>query len=236
MSSIIDFHSHILPRVDDGSASVGESIEMLRIEAAQGISQVIATPHFYARYDTPERFLQKRNESAQKLQEELSRYPELPKVCLGAEVYFFRGMSNSDAILDLTISEKRSILIEMPGVSWTESMYRELELIYTRFGLTPIIAHIDRYIKPFRARQILNSLAELPVRVQANAEFFLNKSTCGLALRTLKKDQIHLLGSDCHDLSDRKPNLGEAIDLIRKRSGDEVLHRIEKYQKESLGV
>ena len=103
-------------------------------------------------------------------------------------------------------------------------------------GLTPIIAHIDRYIKPFRARQILNSLAELPVRVQANAEFFLNKSTCGLALRMLKKDQIHLLGSDCHDLSDRKPNLGEAIDLIRKRSGDEVLHRIEKYQKESLGV
>lgn len=48
MNGIMDFHSHILPGIDDGSASLEESIAMLRMEAEQGITHVIATPHFYA--------------------------------------------------------------------------------------------------------------------------------------------------------------------------------------------
>lgn len=236
MSAIVDFHSHILPKMDDGSASTEESLNMLRMEAEQGISHVVATPHFYARHDTPERFLGRRKDSMLRLQEALADFPELPKISLGAEVYFFRGMSNSDAILDLTIADKRCILIEMPGEPWSDSMYRELEAIYNRFELIPVIAHIDRYIRPFHARQVLNRLTELPVQIQANAEFFLNKSTCNLALRMLKQDQIQYLGSDCHNLTDRKPNLGEAVDLIRRRSGEEPLHRIAKYQDAFLGV
>ena len=46
---MIDFHSHVLPGMDDGSASLEESIAMLRMEAEQGITQVVATPHFYPR-------------------------------------------------------------------------------------------------------------------------------------------------------------------------------------------
>ena len=58
-----DFHSHVLPCLDDGSVSVEQSIEMLRAEAEQGITHVIATPHFYAGRTTPERFLEKRERS-----------------------------------------------------------------------------------------------------------------------------------------------------------------------------
>ena len=113
-------------------------------------------------------------------------------------------------------------------------MYGELEAIYTRFGLTPIIAHIDRYISPFRAKQVLERLADLPVLVQANASFFLNAATANMALRMLKRDQIHLLGSDCHNLTERKPNLGLAIERIQKRSGTELLERICRCQTEFL--
>ena len=60
MEKVIDFHSHILPGIDDGSASVEQSIAMLRMEAEQGIDHVVATPHFYPQYDTPEHFLRKR--------------------------------------------------------------------------------------------------------------------------------------------------------------------------------
>ena len=121
----------------------------------------------------------------------------------------------------------------MPSVEWTGFMYDELESIHTRFGLTPIIAHIDRYLKPFQAKRVLDRLAQLPVLVQASAEFFLNRATAGVALRMLKRDQIHLLGSDCHNLTDRKPNLGSAIELIQRRMAG-VIGRIEQYQTDAL--
>ena len=57
MEGIIDFHSHILPGIDDGSADPEESLELLRRSARQGIRKMVATPHFYPRYDSPEKFL-----------------------------------------------------------------------------------------------------------------------------------------------------------------------------------
>ena len=234
MGAIIDFHSHILPGVDDGSQSVQESLAMLKMEAEQGIQHVIATPHFYPKHDSPEHFLERRHRAEAKLLEALDENPGLPKVSFGAEVYYFRGISNSKAILELTIHNKSSILIEMPQIEWTESMYHDLEMIYTNFGLTPIVAHIDRYIRPFHARRVLRRLADLPVLVQANAEFFLNKATAGMALRMLKNDQIQFLGSDCHNMTDRKPNLGDAIELIQERADRHVLDRVGQYQQSIL--
>lgn len=224
--SVTDFHSHILPGIDDGSASVEESIAMLAAEAEQGIAHVVATPHFYANYDNPERFLKRRREAEERLRREMANHPGLPEVSVGAEVYFFSGISDSDILNQLTISEKRCILIEMPHSPWTASMYRELEDIWVKQGLTPVIAHIDRYIGPFRTFGIPERLADLPVIVQANADFFLDRRTSRMALRMLKEDRIQLLGSDCHNMRSRKPNLGDALALIEKRLGREVLDRV----------
>ena len=87
--TITDFHSHILPGIDDGSRCVEESIAMLRMEAEQGITQVIATPHFYPSHHRPEDFLAKRREAEEGLQEARSGQDGLPRVLVGAEVYFF---------------------------------------------------------------------------------------------------------------------------------------------------
>jgi len=51
-----------------------------------------------------------------------------------------------------------------------------------------------------------------------------------MALRMLKNDQIHLLGSDCHNLTDRRPNLGDALAVIRKHSGEEAVQQIRNNQ------
>lgn len=229
-----DFHSHILPGVDDGSASVEMSLTMLRMEAEQGITHVIATPHFYPQQDSPDRFLERRDRAMARLQEAIGSGETLPEITLGAEVYYFRGMSESDQLSRLTIEGKKCILIEMPLPPWTEDMYQELEAIWTRRGILPIVAHIDRYIRPLRTYGIPRRLAELPVLVQANAEFFLTKRTAGMALRMLKSDRIHLLGSDCHNITTRKPDLGDAIQLIRHKLGDAALQRIETYQRNAL--
>ena len=79
-------------------------------------------------------------------------------------------------------------------------------------------------------------LADLPVLVQANGEFFLERRTAGMALRMVKAGQIHLLGSDCHNLSDRKPNLGPAVEKIRRRIGEDALRRICRYSAEALEI
>lgn len=234
MRTLVDFHSHILPGIDDGSASLEESIAMLKMEAEQGIERVIATPHFYANYDTPKQFLERRNEAEAILREEMSKHDNLPQVEIGAEVYYFSGISESDILKELTIYKKRCILIEMPMPPWNDHVYKELENIFTKQRLIPIIAHVDRYIAPFHTHGIPKRLSELPVYVQANASFFNRSSTKRMAMRMLRNDQIHLLGSDCHNTSSRAPNLGTAIKLIKDSLGLQTLRRINSYEDEIL--
>ena len=234
IKGIVDFHSHILPDVDDGSRSVSQSIEMLRKEAEQGVSCVIATPHFYPQHDTPEHFLKRRAEAEDALREEMSKHTGLPELKIGAEVYYFNGISHSDRIMELTIDRKSCILIEMPFVSWTDSMYQELEDLSAKQNLLPVVAHVERYFGRFSTHGIPERLEQLPVLVQANAEFFLTKATCARALRMLKKGQIHLLGSDCHNLTSRSPNLKEAVELIEKRLGKDPIEAICHWQRRAL--
>lgn len=236
MRTVTDFHSHILPGIDDGSASVEESIAMLRMEAEQGIRRVVATPHFYAGYDSPERFLENRDRAEALLRAEMARHDGMPELLIGAEVYFFRGMSESDLLPQLTIREKSCILIEMPPAPWPEDLLRELENIHARRGIMPIIAHIDRYIGPFRTYGLPQRLAQLPVLVQANASFFLERGTASMAMRMLKADQIQLLGSDCHNITTRKPNLSTALDRIQRKLGPGAVAGIREYEETILGA
>ena len=231
---LTDFHSHILPGIDDGSASVEQSIAMLKREAEQGVNRVVATPHFYPQHDSPDRFIARRAAAEARLREEMEKHSGLPELVVGAEVYFFRGISESDFLAGLTMGNNCCILLEMPMVKWTESMYRELADVHHKQGLIPVIAHVDRYIRPLQTHRIPQMLEQLPVYVQANAASFLRSSSRGMMLRLLKQDRVHLIGSDCHNLDDRAPNMAEAVELIQKHAGPEVLSRIREYEDRLL--
>ena len=234
MYSVIDFHSHILPGIDDGSGSVKQSIEMLQMEMTQGIEKIVATPHFYAKHDKPEKFLRKRAEAEMLLREEMAKHPQMPELFIGSEVYYFNGISDSDILQELTIHNTRYILVEMPLPPWPDRIYRELENIWVKQDLVPVVAHIDRYIGPWRTYHIPDRLEKLPVKVQANASFFTEKSTRSLAFRMLRQGRIHLLGSDCHDLKDRAPNLGDAVKAIEGKFGPDILDYIQSQQNKIL--
>ena len=190
---------------------------------------MVCTPHFYAHHDRPDVFLARRARAEEALLREMAKYPDLPQLIIGAEVFYFRGISDSDFLNQLTIGQKPCIMIEMAGVPFHQYVYDELELIYSRHGITPVIAHIDRYIAPLRTYGIPKRLSDLPVLVQANADFFLRKQTSAMAMKMLRNDQIHLLGSDCHNLDERCPNLGAAADEIVKRLGSDPLDRVMTY-------
>lgn len=220
---MVDFHSHVLPGMDDGSRSVEESIAMLREETKQGVKCVVATPHFYPGRENADHFLKRRNAAEEALRREMAKQEGLPKLVVGAEVFYYTGMSDSPELEKLTVQGTRSVLIEMPDNDWTPRMYRELEKIALQQGLVPVIAHIDRYIRPFRTKGIPENLAQLPVMVQANGNFFINKHTRSLALKMLRKGQIHLLGSDAHNTDTRAANLAPAAEVIRDRFGEDAL-------------
>lgn len=231
---MVDFHSHILPGIDDGSRSVEMSVAMLEEMARQGIDCVVATPHFYPHKDRPERFLERREKAAIALQQAIADRTDLPRILLGAEVYYFPGISNSEALPALTIQGTDCILIEMPHTAWTEDMYRELENIRIRHDLLPVIAHIDRYITPLRQHKIPERLSQMDVLIQANGSFFLRPGTRRLAMKLLRADRIHLLGSDCHNMQERAPNLAQAAQVIRQTLGDAPLDRIDRCANEIL--
>ena len=231
---IVDLHSHILPKMDDGSASIAESLELLRMQWEQGIHTVVATPHFYAHRDQPEAFLQRRNASFAQLEEAMQDQAQMPRIYLGAEVYYFQGMSDSEKLQQLTIGDSPYILVEMPMVRWTDRMYDELQQISYKQGLTPIVAHVDRYFSPFSSHRIPQRLEELPVLVQANASFFLEKASRRKAIKMLKRNQIQLLGSDCHNTQTRRPNLGYAVNVIGRELGQDALESIAACQKQVL--
>lgn len=233
MYGMVDFHTHILPKIDDGSESLEESLAMLRAEWEQGVREIVLTPHFYPQMDDPHEFLQRRQDAFARLQEVMGNEP-LPKLHLGAEVYYYNGMSNSEILKELVIAGTRCILVEMPTSPWTERMYMELADIYNKLDLIPIVAHIDRYIRPFRTYGIPQKLAMLPLLVQASGSFFTVGSTRRLAMKLLREDKIHLLGSDCHNMTVRPPDLDKAKNAIIKSLGESVMQRVNSLSEQVL--
>lgn len=223
---VVDFHTHILPGIDDGSSSTEESLVMLQMEKEQGAELLVATPHFYPQNDRPEKFLQRRKAAFEQLMEKISPDDKLPQIIPGAEVYYFKGIGQWEGLRDFAIENTNYLLLEMPMAKWDSRMYDDIYDIYRSQGLVPIIAHLDRYINIFNAKGVVENLSELPVVIQANAGFFLDKSSKRLALKLLKNNVINIIGTDCHNLQSRKPNLKAALDVIEQQLGGEYIKRI----------
>lgn len=237
MIKVADFHTHILPCVDDGSDSVDRSLEMLRCEYAQNVSTVALTPHFYPNSERPEVFLERRNRSLGILREAVKNEKDsLPRMLVGAEVGYFEGISDCEYLPDLAISGTDCIMIEMPFVKWTPRMLSELSEIHQKHDLVPIIAHIERYIGGFHPCVSLKDLAALPVLLQVSADFFVRRASVKKALSMFKSGNVHLLGSDAHNMSTRRPNVGTALDVIRRSLGDGAIDYISSVQDDILRV
>ena len=226
---MIDFHSHILPGIDDGSDSPETSLEMLVREREQGVELVCLTPHFYADYTTPERFFRHRAGAFDALRRAMDESGEaFPLLRLGAEVRFFDGISNASILDDLCLEGTNLLLLEMPFASWSDRMVSEVGELCRR-GLQPVAAHIERYFG-LASKKTMRRFLSLDILVQSNAEFFLSRRTSRKALRMLRDGQIHFLGSDAHNLTSRAPNLGGAWSLVSKQLGAGAIERLEDYE------
>lgn len=228
---MIDWHSHILPKMDDGSKSKEESLALLKELKAQGVNTVVATPHFYANEETVQDFLNRRQKSFDRLSENLS--DDLPRVLLGAEVCYYSGISRMENLEHLKIQNSNLLLIEMPFSRWTEYTVRELLELSSSGKYTVVLAHIERYLS-MQSKGVWKRLYDSGILMQSNASFFTDFLKKKKALNFLNNNRIHFIGSDCHNMTARPPRLNNAYDYISKKLGSEFLTDINEFGKALL--
>lgn len=208
---MIDFHTHILPAMDDGAADIDCSLEMLHRSFQQGVEVMVSTSHFYPDEEYPDQFLQRRQNRLEALHQAIALAGDpLPRIAAGAEVLYFPGISHAEGISALAIEESRCILIEPPMMRWTDTMLDEIANLKRTMRLTPVIAHVDRFMNYLGDNSLIERILEREMLVQVNASYFLDPKSSASAMRNLKLKKIHLVGSDCHNLTSRAPNLDAA--------------------------
>ena len=223
---MIDWHSHILPGMDDGSKDAAESVSMLGMQASQGVQTVVATPHFYANDETIDSFLERRSKAMEDLKAQL---PEnAPKILMGAEVRYYQGISRLEGLKKLTVEGSKLLLLEMPRGVWTESMVRELVELSGKSSVRIVLAHVERYMK-LQKQSVWDRIMESGILMQVNANFFTSFASKRKALTLLEGGVVQFIGSDCHNTTTRPPLLGKAFEIIRKKLGDDYLDQMKQY-------
>ena len=233
---MIDFHTHILPGIDDGSRNIEMTKEMLLMEKSMGTDLIIATPHFYAHRTRVDEFLKKRDRSYAEVKALLESDPDLPKVRVGAEVYYFNGMGRAEHIKELTIEGTDMILLELPFRPWDRQVIDDIWEIKTRQHLTVILAHVERYKELQKDRKLYEEALDAADIIQLNAGSFdggfMKKR---LMMNLLKSGRKVIIGSDCHNTTSRKPNLNMGYDIITKKLGSGRSSEIQEDMEELFG-
>jgi protein-tyrosine phosphatase len=214
---MIDFHSHIIPAVDDGSKDIAMSFDMIQASKEESATHICATPHFI-----PGEFEIIREEYDKKIGE-LRNYcdPLNIHIISGLEVYI-----NPD-LVDLykrgkiwAINDGVYMLIELPMRDfpiYTERLFYELRLA----GVTPILAHPERNLKIMNNPDLLINLIEQGNIAQLNVGSLLGLYGSGVkrsAEKFVEMNLIHLLGSDGHNNTKRTTKLQYGFHYIKKNN------------------
>lgn len=231
-SDLVDFHCHVLPGIDDGSKNVEMSLGLLKMQKEQGISTVCATPHFYASRRSVQEFLERRNNAYDRLCERLPE--DAPRILLGAEVLYFSGISKSEDVPKLCLEGTDVLLLEMPTVKFSNYMLDEIiDLSYSR-NLTVVMAHIERYFN-YADKDVWDYLRRNDILMQSNAGFFIPFGTKRKAAKMLRDGLIQFVGTDCHNLDSRSPDMDDAVKNIVKYAGEDTLRRLIRRSHRIIG-
>ena len=220
-----DLHTHILPGIDDGARDLETSLELLALERADGVDELVCTPHCDLQRESLEHFLQRRKGSARLVAMACMRRAPGIHLRLGAEVRLFPALAEQD-VVPLCIQKTKVLLVEMPWAFrpvWDTRSLKQLTLA----GVTPLVAHVERY--PFIQRQpeILLEWAAAGAFLQVNAASLTGRPELReLTFRLLRHRLAHVVASDTHSPDRRPPDLASAMDLIARRMGSERADRL----------
>ncbi|RBP42230.1 tyrosine-protein phosphatase [Garciella nitratireducens] len=212
-----DFHSHILPFLDDGAEDFQESIAMAKIAKEEGIHTIIATPHYVA----IEQELSKEEiiQSIEKVSAFLEK-EQLPlKILPGMEVFGeWEILKKIDQGEILSLNDSRYLLMELPMHQIpedAEDLFYELQIR----ELIPVVAHPERYIEIQENPNLLIDWMERGVLLQINTTSLtgvLGQAVQETAKLLVQHNMVHLLGTDAHTSRRRSPKMKEAVQLLNQ--------------------
>lgn len=215
--SFVDFHSHILPHMDDGAKDADTSLGMLSALASQGVSTVYATPHFYADENSVEEFLQRRSRAYAELLAAMEGKEGLPEVRLGAEIMMCKHLAGID-LSGLVFNDIPLMLFEYPVAKFEGWYARYTAQIAAANAATAMVAHFDRYewISPKTVDELCR--ADGSICFQMNCEGLEKRSNLRLLTELYEKGRYAVFGTDCHDLKNRAPDFDKLTRLFSERS------------------
>ena len=226
---MIDFHSHIIPEIDDGSRSIEETMLLLEEAQKAGVTKIISTSHYLENHyefneASRKQFLDMLKIGASNLKLDLELY-------LGSEIY------TSYDIVDLlkehkasTINGTNYVLIELPMQSELPNLKNVIyELLGN--GYIPIIAHPERYSYVKEDPNWLLEYIKLGVLFQANYGSIIGmygKEAQKTVRLLLKHDMIHFLGSDVHRPKTIYTKMPEILQELKKVLERDKLKKLTK--------
>lgn len=213
MPGYYDIHSHILPGIDDGPATLSQSLELAAAYVADGATGIIATPH-YAMGSGITEFLRRRQEAMDSLLRGLRDKGINLSLKLGAEVSMMPKEKGSapyreieESAQSLCLGDTNLMLVEYPAgpepVWFEESIYR-----LQKVNVQPVLAHAERY-GWLKAKKRLAKLVDKGAYVQVNAGSLKGMFTPyrEFARQLLGSDYVHFIATDSHDVKRRRPQM-----------------------------
>ncbi|SLL33518.1 Tyrosine-protein phosphatase YwqE [Mycobacteroides abscessus subsp. abscessus] len=214
---MIDIHCHILPGIDDGAATIEDSLAMARAAVKEGITTIIATPHHKNnKFINPKSsILTKVNDLNTVLKQENIPLTILP----GQEVRIY-GEVLEDYYKEeiLTLNHTKYLFIEFPSSSVPRYAERLLYELQTE-GIIPIIVHPERnkelQEKPELLYQFVKNGALTQVTASSVAGYF-GKNVKKFSEQLIEHNLTHFVASDAHNVHNRNFKMIEALDVIEE--------------------
>ncbi len=217
---MIDIHSHILWDLDDGAATKEESLEMVAAAAADGTTDMVATPHHNAEY------AYNAAQAAERIEALVASGTAQPRIHRGCE--FHLNYDNLDQLLHAqtryTINGGRYLLLECPDFHVAKQTESVLERLIEA-GLVPILAHPERNPMLQKSIDRLDRWVGLGCLTQVTTLSItggFGSPPRAAAMRFLDRGLVHTVASDAHDPKGRHPRMSMAREAVRRRAGDEA--------------
>ena len=220
---MLDLHTHVLPGLDDGAADWEESLAMCRLAAADGITRLAATPHWYAAKEPPNR--QQVERDLDHLQGLLAAEGLDLELVAGAEVALAADLADLARRGELpTLGASRCLLLECPPQT-SPRLLPDLVYQLRLAGLRPLLAHPERTWAGVRDWDWLAGLCEQGCLVQVTAMSLtgdMGSAAKAAGLELLARGLVTLVASDAHSAEWRPPVLSSAVAELERLAGAEA--------------
>lgn len=218
---MIDIHCHILPGIDDGAGNVDEAEAMIGLSCDSGVSAMYLTPHFYPDKCNIDLFLTERNKAWAELDSALGSQKRRCQIRLGAELCYCERMLSMD-LRKLTLGESDYLLLELPPYSYPAYLPQIIETLLGK-GITPILAHVERYTYFRREPELLKRLIDMGALAQVSIQALFDRRDKSFSMACMRHGLAQIVASDAHNTTDRRPCM-ELLDKLPKEL--KQLHKV----------